>query len=130
MNRIGHPIRSIVALSVLAVATVGCSTTGGLGTVPPVPRTAAPSVDAGPPDMTPEPSASAAPSPSATPGETPSGPPVATPKPTPTTQPAGQTMVIRAYFVLDGAPGVEGLVPTLQEVPETTAVAPFSASAR
>jgi germination protein M len=119
MNRIGHPIRSIVAMSVLAVAAVGCSTTGGLGTVPPVPRTPAPSVDAGPPDMTPAPSVS--PSTSPTPGESPSGSPVATP--TPTTQPTGQTMVIRAYFVLDGAPGVEGLVPTLREVPETTAVA-------
>ena len=119
MNRIGHPIRSILALSILAVAAVGCTTTGGLGTVPPVPRTPAPSVDAGPPDMTPAPSDSATPSPSATPGVTPSGSPVATP----TTPSSGETMVIRAYFVLDGSVGVEGLVPTLREVPETTAVA-------
>jgi germination protein M len=122
MNRIGQPILSILALSVLAVATVGCTASGGLGTVPPVPRTPAPSVDPGPPDMTPEPSASATPSP--TPGDTPSGSPYTTPKPTPTaTAATGQTMVIRAYFVLAGAPGVEGLVPTLREVPETTAVA-------
>lgn len=32
-------------------------------------------------------------------------------------------MVIRAYYVLDGEPGVEGLVPTLRVVPKTTGVA-------
>jgi hypothetical protein len=32
-------------------------------------------------------------------------------------------MVIRAYYVLGGAVGVEGLVPTLRVVPKTTAVA-------
>jgi hypothetical protein len=32
-------------------------------------------------------------------------------------------MVIRAYYVLEGEPGVEGLVPTLRVVPRTTGVA-------
>jgi hypothetical protein len=32
-------------------------------------------------------------------------------------------MVVRAYFVLDGEIGVEGLVPTLRDVPESVAVA-------
>jgi len=101
---------------------VACGPTGGLGTVPPVVRTPAPSVDAGPPDMTPEPSAD--PTPTAAPSQSPSGSPAPTARatPTPTRNPADK-MVIRAYFVLDGDVGVEGLVPTLREVPETTAVA-------
>ena len=123
MIRTGHHILSILALSVIAIAVVACGPTGSLGTVPPVSRTPAPSVDPGPPDMTPEPSAdpSVDPTPSAPPSQSP-GSPTATPKPTPTPAPA-DTMVIRAYFVLDGDVGVEGLVPTLREVPETTAVA-------
>ena len=32
-------------------------------------------------------------------------------------------MIVRAYYVLDGAPGVEGLVPTLRVVPKTAGVA-------
>ena len=123
MIRTGHHILAILALSVIAIAVVACGPTGSLGTVPPVSRTPTPSVDPGPPDMTPEPSAdpSVDPSPSAPPSQSP-GSPTATPKPTPTPAPA-DTMVIRAYFVLDGDVGVEGLVPTLREVPETTAVA-------
>jgi germination protein M len=121
MKRYSHPNLSVLALSVMTLALVACTSTGGLGTVPPVPRTPAPSVDAGPPDMTPEPSDSATPNP--TPAS-PSGSPDSTPKPTPQTTPSsGDTMVIRAYFVLDGNVGVEGLVSTLREVPETTAVA-------
>ena len=121
MNR-HHPILAVLAFAVLSVAVVGCGPTGALGTVPPVPRTPTPSVDPGPPDMTPQPSGE--PTPSATPGSTPSGSPAGTPAPTPTPTPAsGDTIVIRAYYVLDGEPGVEGLVPTLWEVPETTAVA-------
>lgn len=121
MNR-RHPILAVLAFAVLSVAVIGCGPTGALGTVPPVPRTPTPSVDPGPPDLTPEPSG--APTPSATPDSTPSGSPAETPAPTPTpTQASGDTIVIRAYYVLDGGPGVEGLVPTLWEVPETTAVA-------
>ena len=32
-------------------------------------------------------------------------------------------MIVRAYFVFDGEPGVQGLVPTLSEVPKSVAVA-------
>ncbi len=122
MNRIAHPVLSVLALSALTVALVACTTTGSLGTVPPVPRTPAPSVTAGPPDMTPQPSDGATPSP--TPAQLSSGNPDATPTPTPASTPSGsKTMVVRAYYVLDGEVGVEGLVPTLREVPETTGVA-------
>jgi len=120
MNHTGHHIRRVVAVSIMAMAVVACSTSGGLGTVPPEP-TPAPSVD---PDLTPEPSATPSPSPSATPSSSPTGSPAATPTPTPTGPPAsGETMVVRAYFVLDGVVGVEGLVPTLREVPKTAGVA-------
>ncbi len=123
MIRTSHQVLSILALSVIAIAVVGCGPTGSLGTVPPASPTPAPSVDPGPPDLTPEPSAdpSVDPTPSAPPSQSP-GSPTTTPTPTPTPAPA-DTMVIRAYFVLDGDVGVEGLVPTLREVPETTAVA-------
>jgi len=122
MNRTGHRILSVLALSVIAIAVVACGPTGGLGTVPPVVRTPAPSVDPGPADMTPEPSDGL--TPSAQPSRSPSGTPGPTAKPTPTpTRTPADMMVIRAYFVLDGDVGIEGLVPTLREVPETTAVA-------
>ena len=126
MNRTGHHILAVLAFTALTVAVAACGPTGALGTVPPVPRTPAPSIDPGPPDMTPEPSdgASPTPPPSASPSSGPSGSPAATPQPTATATPApGETMVIRAYYVLDGDVGVEGLVPTLREVPETTGVA-------
>jgi hypothetical protein len=122
MNRPADHIRSALALSLVAIAVVACGPTGGLGTVPPVPRTPVPSIDSGPPDMTPEPSDGG--TPTADPSQAPSSDPVATPGPTPVpTQTPAETMVIRAYFVLDGDVGVEGLVPTLREVPETTGVA-------
>ena len=124
MNRSAHPILSLLGISILTAAIVACSPSGSLGTVPPEPRTPAPSADAGPPDMTPGPSASPDPTtePSGTP--TPTGDPGGTPKPTTApTQTPSETMVIRAYFVLSGDVGVEGLVPTLREVPETAGVA-------
>ena len=124
MNR-RRPNLAALAFTVLAVVVAACGPTGSLGTVPPVPRTPVPSVDAGPPDMTAQPSG--APTPGATPSQPPSSSPSGgpeTPKPTPTpTQASGGTIVIRAYYALDGEVGVEGLVPTLWEVPETTAVA-------
>jgi hypothetical protein len=116
MNRTGTDLRRVLAISLMAMVVVACSTSGGLGTVPPEP-TPAPSVD---PDLTPEPSAT--PTPSSTPSSSPTGSPAATPTPSPTLA-SGETMVIRAYYVLDGAVGVEGLVPTLREVPETAGVA-------
>ena len=122
MNRTRHHTLSVFTLSVIAIAAAACGPTGGLGTVPPVVRTPAPSVDPGPPDMTPEPSDG--PTPSAPPSQSPSADPGSTPRPTPTpTKAPVETMVIRAYFVLEGDVGVEGLVATLRDVPETTAVA-------
>ena len=124
MNRTTPHVLSAVALSVVAIAVVACGPTGGLGTVPPITRTPVPSVDPGPPDQTPAPSVDVTPSPSAVPSQAPSDDPVATPRPTtaPTRTPT-ETMVIRAYFVLEGDVGVEGLVPTLREVPQTPGVA-------
>ncbi len=113
--------RSLVpalALCALLLATVACSPSGSLGQVPTVPPTEAPSVDPGPSDETPAPSAS--PSPSSSPSSSPSGPSAA-PSASPSTP--VETMVIRAYYVLDGEPGVEGIVPTLRVVPKTSGVA-------
>ncbi len=127
MIRPAHRIRpthilTALTLSVVAIAVGACGPTGGLGTVPPIAPTPTPSVDPGPPDRTPQPSVGESPTP--VPSQTPNGSPVATPRPTtaPTRTPT-ETMVIRAYFVLDGDVGVAGLVPTLREVPETTGVA-------
>ena len=121
MISIGQPIRTVLAVLMVATATLACSPSGSLGTVPPEP-TPAPSTDPGSPDLTPEPSVSptATPLPSALPSTPPSVGPAATPSPTPA---SGDTMVVRTYYVLGGAVGVEGLVPTLREVPRTAGVA-------
>ena len=109
-----------LTLSALLLATAGCSPSGSLGQVPTVPPTDAPSIDPGPSDETPAPSAS--PSPSGSPSSSPSGP-SASPSGAPSPSVPVETMVIRAYYVLDGEPGVEGIVPTLRVVPKTTGVA-------
>jgi hypothetical protein len=70
--------------------------------------------------MTPGPSPTEAPEPSATPTSAPTAAP--SPTASPTEAPA-ETIVVRAYFVLQGGTGVEGLVPTLRDVPATPAVA-------
>jgi germination protein M len=114
--------RSIFQVLVLAgviVASAACSTSGSLGAVPTRPPTAAPSIDPGPPDETPAPSVSPSPTGSAVPSTSPSAAPAGSPSPsTPV-----ETMVIRAYYVLEGDVGVEGLVPTLRVVPKTSGVA-------
>jgi germination protein M len=115
----------VLVLSGLLVAVGACAQTGGLGTVPPPSANPVPSAEpSGPPDMTPEPSVGPSSEPSAAPTGSPAGSPGATAKPTAsqTTAPV-KTMVVRAYYVLDGKPGVEGLVPTLRVGPETTGVA-------
>jgi len=121
MITIGQRIRTVLAVLVVATAAAACSPSGSLGTVPPE-ATPAPSVDPGSPDLTPEPSAgpTATPAASAVPSTQPSGGPAATPSPTPA---PGETMVVRTYYVLGGGVGVEGLVPTLREVPRTSGVA-------
>lgn len=109
--------RSILLLGALVSVLAACGpSTGGLGTVPPV----SPTPDASPagPDLTPDPAGSAAPS--TTPSEAPGASPTAAPSTQPS--PAG-TIIVRAYFVLGGEPGTDGLVPVLREIPETTSVA-------
>lgn len=111
----------IPALAGLLVIAAACTSSGGLGPVPTVPPTTAPSVEPGPSDETPSiapsPSASSSGSPASSPSTPSSGEPSASPS-----SPA-ETMLVRAYYVLDGAQGVEGLVPTLRVVPKSTGVA-------
>src|SRR5690242_2550115 len=105
----------ILAL-VTGLAACGGGATGGLGSVPSAAPTASPQASG--PDETPAPSSSVLPStgPSQEPGASPS------PSVTPSGSP-GATMIVRAYFVLGGGPGVTGLVPVLRTVPQTTGVA-------
>ena len=116
--------RSLIpALAGLLIVASACTSSGGLGQVPSVPPTDAPSVEPGPSDATP----SIPPSPSASP----SGSPVTSPSTSPSASPSGpaspsaptETMIVRAYYVLAGNPGVEGLVPTLRVVPKNAGVA-------
>ena len=112
----------VIALSLSLVALAACSQSGSLGTLPPTSPTVAPSVDPAPSDVPAGPSTEPTPSPTPTPA--PTGSPAGTSQPLPTPSPApAQTMVLRAYYVLSGNPGVEGLVPVLHEIPETTGVA-------
>ena len=104
----------LIAGTLLAVLAACSGSTGGLGSVP----TAVPTASSDPagPDLTPAPSG--VPTPSADASQAPGS----SANPTPVPSPAG-TSIVRAYFVLGGAPGSEGLVPVLREVPKTTAVA-------
>jgi germination protein M len=105
----------LVVSLLLVLATAGCSTSGGLGQVPKTPPSSAPSIDAGPSDETPAPSAS----PTTSASGSPSGVPSSSSSPsTPV-----DTMIVRAYYTFAGAPGVTGLVPTLRVVPKTSGVA-------
>jgi germination protein M len=114
-----------LVLTTLLMATAACSASGSLGQVPTTPPTPAPSIDSGPPDETPAPSVSPSPTGSAEPSTSPSGQPSSSPSPsTPV-----ETMVVRAYYVLDGDAGVAGLVPTLRVVPKTAGVARASMEA-
>ena len=108
MNRHLPPLVAILSI-VLVVAA--CQSSGSLGTIPPLEPTPQPSLGSTPPDATPAPSET----PVATPSE-------GAPSPTPAPSQPG-TMVVRAYYVLSGAPGVEGLVPYLFDVPKSPAVA-------
>jgi hypothetical protein len=119
--------RSFLALTLVGalLASSACATSGGLGPVPTVAPTAAPSVDPGPPDETPAatPSSSPSGSPSGSPSIGPSSPPSASPAGSPSPSTPAETMVVRAYYVLEGDTGVEGLVPTLRVVPRSAGVA-------
>ena len=108
---------SIALIAVLVAVLAACTgSTGGLGSIPSAAPT--PSVEPGGPDLTPGPSSSPAPSavPSGEPGASPSAAPSASAAP-------GETMIVRAYFVLGGEPGSVGLVPVLRTVPKSAAVA-------
>jgi sporulation and spore germination protein/immunoglobulin-like protein involved in spore germination len=108
-----------VLLLVLGAAACGGGS-GGLGTVPSVAPT--PSSNVGGPDETPI--ASGAPSASASPSTEPSGEPSAAPSPAASAAATPRdTMIVRAYFVLGGEPGVTGLVPVLRTVPQSPGVA-------
>ena len=114
-----RPRALLPALAGLILIVAACTSSGGLGPVPTIPPTTAPSVEPGPSDETPSipPSPSASPSGSAS--SSPSTPPSGEPSPSTT----AETMLVRAYYVLDGPSGVEGLVPTLRVVPKSTGVA-------
>jgi germination protein M len=114
-----RPRELLPALAGLLLILAACTSSGGLGPVPTIPPTTAPSVEPGPSDETPSipPSPSASPSGSAS--SSPSTPPSGEPSPSTT----AETMLVRAYYVLDGPSGVEGLVPTLRVVPKSTGVA-------
>ena len=108
------PTCLIVGALVTLLAGCGASS-GNLGTVPPPAQTPAASGGPGVPDLTP--------GPDVTPGTSgsPSGPVSPVPSSQPSSSPA--TTIVRAYFVLGGAPGGTGLVPVLRAVPQTAAVA-------
>jgi hypothetical protein len=118
------PHLTVIATLGLALVLAACSSSGGLGPVPTAPVTPSPSTGSPPPDMTPGPSPTGTPEPSGTPAATPTAAPTLAPSPTrsPSASPA-ETIVVRAYFVLRGGTGVEGLVPMLRDVPATRAVA-------
>ena len=109
----------VLALAGLLLIVAACTSSGGLGPVPTVPPTTAPSIEPGPSDETP----SIPPSPSASPSGSASASPSIPPSGEPSPSSPAETMLVRAYYILDGAPGVEGLVPTLRVVPKTTGVA-------
>lgn len=111
-------LSSILVVGMLVATVAACTgSTGGLGSVPTA--VPVPSDQPGGPGLTPAPGA---PGPSAEPSEAPGATPSAAPASTATPAAAGTT-IVRAYFLLGGEPGSEGLVPVLREVPKTTAVA-------
>ena len=121
----------VATLAVAAVVAACSSATGGLGNVPTSPPTPSPSVEPSGADVTPQPSTNPSQEPSTSPSVEPSTPASQAPSPaSPSAAPAntpvpssGDTMVVRAYFVLGGQPGSAGLVPVLRVVPKTQAVA-------
>jgi germination protein M len=115
-----RPTILILGVALATILAACGDSTGGLGAVPTVVPTAAPSAGPSEPDLTPGPSIEPGPT------TAPSSSPAATSRPPATPRPSavpGKTMLVRAYFVLGGEPGVVGLVPVLRTVPETTGVA-------
>jgi germination protein M len=111
-----RPTILILGVALATIVAACGDSTGGLGAVPTVVPSAAPSAGPSEPDQTPGPSGT--PSPTVVPSSSPASNPTSAPSGAP-----GKTMLVRAYFVLGGEPGVVGLVPVLRTVPETTGVA-------
>jgi immunoglobulin-like protein involved in spore germination/sporulation and spore germination protein len=123
MNARRRPLLPIAVLAVAALVAACGATSGPLGSVPPVPSSAEPSVAQGSPDVTPAPSEPAV-SPGSEPTSEPSTPsssPTAA-SPTPGATPTSTT-IVRAYFWLGGSPNADGLVAVLREIPATKSVA-------
>ena len=128
MNSHATGTRSLVQpmLALIAVASllVACSPgVGSAGTVAPPPSSPPASVEPGSPDATADvsPSPSSAPASPSAPASSqpPSGSPSASPAPS-----SAGTMIVRAYFFLNGRGGdTPGLVAVLREIPRTQAVA-------
>jgi hypothetical protein len=121
MATIRHTL--IPALAGLLIVASACTSSGGLGPVPSVPPTDAPSVEPGPSDATPSIPPSPSATPSGSPATSPSIPPSAPPSASASPSAPVETMIVRAYYVLGGDTGVEGLVPTLRVVPKNAGVA-------
>ncbi len=102
-----------LVLTGLLLATGACSPPGGAGQVPTSPQASTPSTDPGPPDETAAPALSPSPS-------TGSSTPLSS---SPSASVPIETMIVRAYYILGGEVGVDGLVPTLRVVPRTSGVA-------
>lgn len=108
----------LVLLIVLGFVVAACIGGSGTGSVSSGPATASPEASVA--ESTP--GTSDAPS-SLPPSSEPTA--LSSSEPSATASPAasGKTMLVRAYFVLGGGPGVTGLIPVLRTVPQTTAVA-------
>lgn len=123
MNR-HRPIALIAVMLATAAFVVACGGgSGSLGSVPIASAEPDPSVALGSPDVVP--------SPSDEPSNHPSDGPISSDpdvSPVPTTAPSG-SLIVRAYFWLDGQPGSAGLVAVLREVPGTKAVATAAVNA-
>ncbi len=126
MNVITRTPAILIVGALVAVLAACAGSSGNLGSVPPPART--PAASSGPvgSDLTPGPGVS--PGTSTSPSELASSAPSIPPSggagttASPATAPAGTT-IVRAYFVLGGEPGAEGLAPVLRVVPRTSAVA-------
>jgi hypothetical protein len=124
MDRHRPSLALTILSATLLIVTAACSASGGLGPVPTTPPTSVPTIEPGPSDATPLPSATASPSlPPASPSTGPSTGPSSTPAASPTPTTPTETMIVRAYYVLGGDQGVEGIVPTLRVVPKSSGVA-------
>jgi germination protein M len=116
-RRIPVLITAIALTAILAACTGGGGT---LGSVPPAASTPPASTEPSGADVTPGPSAS----PSEPGSPAPSDESSASPSPSAgqSSSPTGTT-IVRNYFVMSDQEGDDGVVPTLREVPKTTAVA-------